>query len=128
MKIISDNCRLQQLTNIFNLHRVFSFYNQATTLTSICNVNEWIEELEYFLLAEFGDVDAARKNAAPMTGIGIERKAVIRNMPAWEKGTYAHLVTALKEHYQPSQYLISVCIVRDMVSFKTQNFIVRLRA
>ena len=65
-------------------------------------IDDWIEELEYYLLAKFGEVNDARKKAALITGIGMEGKAVIKNFTANQKDTYQHLTDALKEHYKPA--------------------------
>ena len=65
-------------------------------------IEDWIEELEYYLLAKFGTVNDDRKKAALITGIGIEGKAVIKNFTAAQKDTYQNLIQALKEHYEPA--------------------------
>ena len=64
-------------------------------------IEDWIDELENYLLARHGDVNNDRKKAAVITYIGNEGRAVIRNLAQDKKDTYPHLVDALKEHFQP---------------------------
>ena len=64
-------------------------------------IEDWIDELENYLLARHGDVNNDRKKAAVITYIGNEGRAVIRNLAQNKKDTYPHLVDALKEHFQP---------------------------
>lgn len=58
-------------------------------------IEDWIEELEKYLLARHRTVDNNRKMAAVITYIGPEGKAVISNLPHAKKDYYAYLVAAL---------------------------------
>ena len=73
-------------------------------------IEDWIDELENYLLARHGTVENDRKKAAVITYIGNEGRAVIRNLPREKKDTYPHLVDALNNN---------IIIIMDFVSLTT---------
>ena len=95
-------------------------------------IDEYIEELENFMLAHHGQCDDQRKRAALMTAIGIEGKAVIGNFTAEQKVTYANLCEALRDHYKVQKHtfverhtFFSMFMDEDE---PVDNYVTRLRA
>ena len=95
-------------------------------------IEEWIEELENFVLAALGDdVNNNRKKAVLLTTIGDAAKKVISNMEAPKKDTFEHLKDELIEHYQNKRNAI---IERHLFNTMVQepgelieSFVTRLR-
>ena len=66
-------------------------------------IDHWLEELENFMLAEYGQIDNVRKKAVLLTAIGKDNLVAINNFAAVEKDTYVHLLVKLKNYYAPQE-------------------------
>ena len=64
------------------------------------SIDNWIEELEDFMLTHHGQCDEHRLKSALKTLIGEEGRKVIRNLPPENKTSFALLSRALRDHYK----------------------------
>ena len=93
---------------------------------------KWLEDLDEYILASLGEnISDVRKRAILGSTIGLETKKVINNFAPDQKDTFAHLVTALKNHYNTQTNDV---IERHVFNTMTQNqnenidgFVTRLR-
>ena len=74
-------------------------FNRETT------IDEYIDDLENFMLAHHGQCSDDRKRAALLTAIGPEAKKVIANFSQEDKASYSALCTALKNHYKVRKHI-----------------------
>ena len=66
------------------------------------DIEEWIVQLEDFIIALHGeDIHARRRLAILKTVMGSEVQASVRNFTTEEKESYAALTTKLKGYYKP---------------------------
>ena len=64
-------------------------------------IDEYIERLEFFMLAQFGEIDAIRKKAILMTAIGEYATSTINNFTVEEKQSYNTLKAKLIDYFTP---------------------------
>ena len=93
----------KSLSQFVSIHNMVSTDMPTFSPTSQ-RIEDYIEELENFMLAHHGECDDARKKAAIMTAIGAEGKAVIGNFTGDQKATYNSLCRALREHYKVQKH------------------------
>ena len=66
------------------------------------DIKIWMERLENFILAEYGEeINGVRKKAILQTAIGEDAELAIINFAVAEKDTFQHLKTKLLEYYEP---------------------------
>ena len=64
------------------------------------SIQEYVEEIENYMLTHHGECSDARKKAAIMTAIGPDGKQVIKNFSSDQIVSYTTLKQALHEHYK----------------------------
>ena len=68
------------------------------------SIDEYFEELEMFMMANFGECSSNRKLAALRTAIGVEGRAVIATFSQQQKETYESLCQALQNHFDSHRH------------------------
>ena len=68
------------------------------------SIDEYFEELEMFMMANFGECSSNRKLAALRTAIGVEGRAVIATFSQQQKETYESLCQALRNHFDSHRH------------------------